>query len=168
MAGSPPLTSSHPSHSVRGQRVTEMATVSAAFTEIQLHAAKGLEPKNFHSLQWTFNKVVLLCMHLCSHGKEHVILTGHINCASIVMSTSIQKYQNPGLVWRQILAYALFLFSLRKLYSLNKLSNCLGLFLLESALEPHFPDLKYWVAGQKPTHFSATPGGVLPYIFILQ
>lgn len=48
MAGSPP---SHffPPHTalVRGQRVTEIATVSAAFTEIQLHAAKGLEPNNF-------------------------------------------------------------------------------------------------------------------------
>lgn len=51
MAGSPPLTSSHPTHSVRGQRAAEMATVSAAFTEILLHAAKGLEPNNFHNLQ---------------------------------------------------------------------------------------------------------------------
>lgn len=47
MAGSPPSHFFHPTHSVRGQRVTEMATVSAAFTEIQLRAAKGLEPDNF-------------------------------------------------------------------------------------------------------------------------
>lgn len=48
MTGSPP---SHffPPHTtiVRGQRVTEMAAGSAAVTEIQLHAAKGLGPDNF-------------------------------------------------------------------------------------------------------------------------
>lgn len=47
MAGSPPSHFFPPCRTlVRGQRVTEMATVSAAFTESHLHAAEGLEPDN--------------------------------------------------------------------------------------------------------------------------
>lgn len=47
MTGSPP-SYAFPPHStlVRGQKVTEMATVSAACTESQLHSPKGLEPNN--------------------------------------------------------------------------------------------------------------------------
>lgn len=48
MTGSPPSHFFPPCATlVRGQRVTEMATVSAAFAEIHLHSAEGIEPDNF-------------------------------------------------------------------------------------------------------------------------
>lgn len=122
---------------------------------------KALNPIILHSLQWTFNKAVLLCMHVCSHsGLAHPLcLYCHLYIHALISKHCTSLEANPSIC-------ALFLFSLRKVCSLNKLSNCLGLFLLESALEPHFPRFKYWVAGQKPTPFSATPGGVLPYFYI--